>query len=273
MRKSLGNKRKQISEEQIADLTRLYGAFEEGPRVKIFPNESFGFLRITVERPLRLRWEITDDTLAAVASRQEGRQAPTLMQELLVNKLRTNHGATYDTEKTVKAFVRDALVSVIGEKPVPLVNAITAALAVRDPDAPVITARGKPKPDPTLRDYENVPLPTKRVTHEADTSRRLDTIEYQTAINDYLEERSPPLRPRRLARPHQNQDRLRNPPHPPLLHLHPTPPPRRDRRRDQNPRTRNPALLLGNRAEASDQFRALGLATCQLCKRQSIQAI
>ena len=187
MRKSLGNKRKQISQDQIAELTRLYGAFEEGPRCKIFPNESFGFLRITVERPLRLRWEITDDTLAAVAADKKVKKLPTLMQELLVNKLRTNHCATYETENAAKAAVRDALVSVIGEKPAPLVNAISAALAVRDPEAPVITARGKPKPDPTLRDYENVPLPTKRVTHEADTSRRLNTIEYQTAINDYLE--------------------------------------------------------------------------------------
>ena len=68
MRKSLGNKRKQISQEQITELTRLYGAFEENPRCKIFPNESFGFLRITVERPLRLRWEITDNTLTTLAN-------------------------------------------------------------------------------------------------------------------------------------------------------------------------------------------------------------
>ena len=38
----------------------------EGDKVKIFPNESFGFVRITVERPLRVRWEVTDDTLAGV---------------------------------------------------------------------------------------------------------------------------------------------------------------------------------------------------------------
>ncbi len=187
MRKSLGNKRKQISDDQNADLTRLYGAFEEGPRSKIFPNESFGFLRITVERPLRLRWEITDDTLGAVAADKKVAKLPSLTQELLVDKLRASHGATYETEKAAKAVVRDALISVIGEKPVPLVNAVTAALAVRDPDAPVITVRGKPKPDPTLRDYENVPLPAKRVTHETDTARRLDTIEYQTAIDDYLQ--------------------------------------------------------------------------------------
>ncbi|MCQ3805646.1 MAG: type I restriction-modification system subunit M, partial [Acidimicrobiia bacterium] len=187
MRKSLGNKRKQISDEQITDLTRLYAAFEESPHSKIFPNEAFGFLRITVERPLRLRWEITDDTLTTVAANKKVKKLPSLTQELLVDKLRADQGATYHTEKTAKAVVQDVLVAIVGEKPTPLANAVTNALAVRDPDAPVITAKGNPKPDPTLRDHENVPLPTKRVTHETDTSRRLNTIEYQTAIDDYLE--------------------------------------------------------------------------------------
>ena len=188
MRKSLGNKRKQISEDQIADLTRLYGAFEETPRSKIFPNETFGFLRITVERPLQLRWEITDDTLAAVATDKKVGKLQPMMRDLLLDELRTNHGATYQSEKTAKAVVRDALVSVIGEKPTALVNAVTTALAVRDPDAPVITdSKGNPKPDPTLRDNENVPLPAKRVAFEGDTTRRLNTVEYRSTIDDYVE--------------------------------------------------------------------------------------
>ena len=188
MRKSLGNKRKQISDDQITDLTRLYGAFKEGPCSKIFPNESFGFLRITVERPLRLRWEITDDTLAAIATDKKVAKLLPSGRELLLDKLRAGHGATYETEETAKEAVRDALVSVIGKKPTPLANAVTAALAVRDPDATVVTDRkGYPKPDPTRRDYESVPLPTKRVTHETDTTRRLKTLEYQTTINDYFE--------------------------------------------------------------------------------------
>ena len=187
MRKSLGNKRKQISADQIAELTRLYGAFEEGPRVKIFPNERFGFLRITVERPLQLRWEIADDTLTAVAADKKLAKLPVQVRDLLVDKLKANHGYAYQTEKAVKAVVQDALVSVTGTKPTALVNAVTAALAVRDPDAPTITDRkGNPKPDATLRDYENVPLPTKRVTFEPDTTARLDTLEYQSAIYDYL---------------------------------------------------------------------------------------
>ena len=195
MRKSLGNKRKQISHEQIAELTRLYGTYEEGPRVKIFPNESFGFLRITVERPLQLRWEITDDTVGAVAADKKVAKLPPLMHELLIDKLRANHGATYHTEKTAKAAVRDALVSVIGEKPAPLVNAVTAALAVRDPDAPVIAAKGKPKPDPTLRTTKTFLYQSKRVTFESATRRRLDTPGYRTAIDDYLESEVHPYVP------------------------------------------------------------------------------
>lgn len=53
MRKSLGSKRKELGPEDIARIARLYGAFEEGERSKIFDNEDFGYRTITVERPLR----------------------------------------------------------------------------------------------------------------------------------------------------------------------------------------------------------------------------
>lgn len=53
MTRSLGNKRNEISQAQIKEITRLYGAFEEGELVKIYPNEFFGYSRITIERPLR----------------------------------------------------------------------------------------------------------------------------------------------------------------------------------------------------------------------------
>mgnify|MGYP006146566777 CR=1 FL=1 len=39
---------------------------DDEQRVKIFPNEEFGFLRITVERPLRLKWEVTDASADAL---------------------------------------------------------------------------------------------------------------------------------------------------------------------------------------------------------------
>jgi type I restriction enzyme M protein len=71
MRKSLGDKRKELSAAQIEEITRLYGDFTEGERVKIFPNEAFGFQRITVERPLRLR--SVDGTKPDAKALKEGR--------------------------------------------------------------------------------------------------------------------------------------------------------------------------------------------------------
>jgi type I restriction enzyme M protein len=58
MRKSLGSKRKELSPEQSAEITRLFGNFEEAehdgkPISRIFRNEDFGYRTITVERPLR----------------------------------------------------------------------------------------------------------------------------------------------------------------------------------------------------------------------------
>lgn len=58
MRKSLGSKRKEMSEDHIKDVSRLFGAFEEvdangRPISRIFRNSDFGYRTITVERPLR----------------------------------------------------------------------------------------------------------------------------------------------------------------------------------------------------------------------------
>lgn len=52
-RKALGNKRNDIPESAIEEITRLYGDFRENEISKIFDNEDFGYTKITVERPLR----------------------------------------------------------------------------------------------------------------------------------------------------------------------------------------------------------------------------
>ena len=58
MRKSLGSKRKELSDEHIAEITRIFGEFvgardRKKPISRIFKNEQFGYRTITVERPLR----------------------------------------------------------------------------------------------------------------------------------------------------------------------------------------------------------------------------
>jgi type I restriction enzyme M protein len=188
MTKSLGQKRKELSAVHIDEIARLYGTFEEGPQVKIFPNESFGFLRITVERPLRLRWEITDDTLAAVAADKKLAKLDHDQSEALIAQLRVHHGEVYPTESVVKKVVQDALQTATADKSAALAKAITEALAIRDPNAPIITDRsGTPKPDPDLRDHENVHLPPMTVPFEPDPTARLQTIEYRSAVDDYIQ--------------------------------------------------------------------------------------
>ncbi len=51
-RKSLGNKRNDIPEEAIKEITRVYGEFVESEICQIYDNEDFGYTKITVERPL-----------------------------------------------------------------------------------------------------------------------------------------------------------------------------------------------------------------------------
>ena len=185
MRKSLGQKRKELSAEHIAEITRRYGAFQDDERVKILPNESFGFLRITVERPLRLRWEISEETLAAVrAERRLAKLHPDLV-DALVGAL-AEHTGLSGTDRAVVAKVIDPVLRIAGLTG-PQQKVVWDALAIRDSEAPLITNRkGEPEPDPDLRDQENVPLPSMRVGFEEDPSHRLATIEYRTAVEDHL---------------------------------------------------------------------------------------
>lgn len=53
MSKSLGNKRNEISNKQIAEITRIYGEFKPNEYSKIFDNKVFGYAKVTVERPER----------------------------------------------------------------------------------------------------------------------------------------------------------------------------------------------------------------------------
>ena len=178
MRKSLGDKRKEISGEQIEEITRLYGEFTESERVKIFPNEAFGFLRITVERPLRLRWEVTADTVELLSAEKAW---PKLTEEER-DRLTAQLTALVGTSVTKKGDLKP-----LGPVPKAIEKALWDILAERDGEAPVITNRkGDPEPDPELRDNENVPLPAVGVSWQPDAADRLATVEYRNAVDDYL---------------------------------------------------------------------------------------
>jgi type I restriction enzyme M protein len=55
LRKNLGKKNCELTPDDIARIVQNYEAFEETEQSKIFPNEAFGYTKVTVERPLRLK--------------------------------------------------------------------------------------------------------------------------------------------------------------------------------------------------------------------------
>ena len=90
MKKSLNNKRNEITEAQIRHLTRLYGNFTATARrrrcgstansetrvvSRIFENREFGFLKVTVERPLRMNFEATPERIARLDEQIAFRQS------------------------------------------------------------------------------------------------------------------------------------------------------------------------------------------------------
>jgi type I restriction enzyme M protein len=185
MRKSLGEKRKEISDSQIDEITRLYGEFTEGEKVKVFSNETFGFMRITVERPLRLRWEVTDETVAVVMVAKAVQRLPEDRQATLSEQIEEHRGRAFATERELCKVLGPTL-NGLGLS-APAQKAIRAALAVHDDEAPIITDRkGNPESDPDLRDNENVPLPPVPLSFVEDPTDRLATLVYRTAVDDYM---------------------------------------------------------------------------------------
>jgi type I restriction enzyme M protein len=158
MRKSLGEKRKTVNDEQIAEITRLYSEFQEGERCKIFRNEDFGYRRITVERPLRVRWEATDESLEALRASKAVAKLGEEVSERLLSAVEGLQGTSTTEWEVFAEKVRGAL-SGVGKVPKPVEKAVLDAAMVRDAEAPVVTdKKGKVEPDSELRDYENVPL-------------------------------------------------------------------------------------------------------------------
>ncbi len=77
LRKNLGKKNCELSEEDITRICDTFLAFEETEQSKSFPNEAFGFWKVIVERPLRLAVDLSPEPRARFrASCEEAREEP-----------------------------------------------------------------------------------------------------------------------------------------------------------------------------------------------------
>lgn len=190
MRKSLGDKRREIPPEMAEDIVQILRDFRDGDtrRIlqdgkeeevvvsRIFPVSHFGYRKITVERPLRLNFQASPERIARLeeerafqnlakskkkgpaAEREiaEGRAQQEAIRRFLASLPQTLYKDREEFERLLEQESRKAGLKLTA----PLRKAILSALSERDETAAICRDKnGQPEPDPELRDTENVPLP------------------------------------------------------------------------------------------------------------------
>jgi len=223
MKKSLGNKRNELSEEHISEITRLYaenksnaiskvkidGATEDRVCSKIFKNTDFGYIKVTVERPLRLNFLVIDERIERLKlenafielaeskkkkdkkkileEEQEGTEQQKGIIDALIkmksNKLYKNRD---EFVKVLDKNIKDNGLKIEAK----LKKAILNALSEKDPTADIcMDSKGNPEPDPDLRDNENISLPEKiKLPLPLDYDNKTGLEELVELVKDHCEE-------------------------------------------------------------------------------------
>jgi len=176
MRKSLGDKRREIAPEQIGEVGALFNEFAEGERCKILDTSYFGYRKITIERPLRLNFQASAERIerlpvqpafaALATSKKKEPEARAREEELghayqaqIIAALRALPDTVCKDRAQFERMLAVAAKQVPQGLATPVKKAILAALSERDQTAEICRDKdGFPEPDPELRDTENVPL-------------------------------------------------------------------------------------------------------------------
>ncbi|MCX8514044.1 MAG: class I SAM-dependent DNA methyltransferase [Burkholderiales bacterium] len=173
MRKSLGSKRNELSEEHIKTITDMYSNFKESEICKIFENHQFGYTNITVERPLRMSYTITEHSINVIKQDKAFIKLESSTHENICQILAELLNSTYLCRKDFinllnsKTKLKDAWLKII-----------LKACGERNPDGEVcLDSKGNPEPDSELRDSENIPL----------LSLDYDSAEQKSNIQDYFD--------------------------------------------------------------------------------------
>src|SRR5690554_4586115 len=110
MRKSLGSKRQFVSEIDQDDIVRMYGDFQTSKKSKIFPNEAFGYRRITVERPLKLNFQASEERIARIQDENAIQKLSTDAQNSLIAACQSLNSETlYLNRKQFQKDLKSAL--------------------------------------------------------------------------------------------------------------------------------------------------------------------
>jgi type I restriction enzyme M protein len=157
LRRSLGDKRREFSDQNIKDIVQEYGPMTPSETCKVFDNQDFGYHRLTIERPLRLKFQIT------LQGKERFLDAcPNLLDDLQAIDAAIGRDESLDWNN-IWARAQAVLKQRESKWRAPQAKAFRDAFTEVDPGAqPVILKQsGKQieyEADAALRDFENVPL-------------------------------------------------------------------------------------------------------------------
>lgn len=161
MRKSVGSKRRMLSEENIRDVVELYNGFEESKHSKIFANEEFFYRTITVERPLRLNYAFTLERVGRVMAARQVAKLKDIQRDalraVLEQAAREADGVVSTSRAEFTAKLKAALDAKSATLSPALLEVVIGELGEHDDEGELVTKAGNPEPDSSLRDTENVP--------------------------------------------------------------------------------------------------------------------
>ncbi|MFH1419662.1 MAG: class I SAM-dependent DNA methyltransferase [Planctomycetota bacterium] len=198
-KRSLGDKRRHITASQIEEIVRLYGRMEDGERSKMFDNADFGYTRVTVERPLRLRYQMTTEDKARLLD-----ACPHLLDDVqaidkaLRREPLRDWNSVWDRVQRV-LHGRKSRWKATEQK------LFRSVFAQKDPEGELVAKGGRDggyEPDPDLRDFESVPLKEdidayfEREVHphvpDAWMDRSKDKVGYEINFNRHFYKYTPP---------------------------------------------------------------------------------
>lgn len=160
MRKSLGDKRREMDESHIAKVLETYHAYEDNTDVsKVYPNSYFGYRKVTVDRPLQLNVQTSVERMDRLENEKQFTKLDESEQLAYRNMLEALSSKLYmSRDEFVKDLTAEAKSRGL-KIAAPLKKAILNALGERDANAEVCKdSKGNPEADSNLRDTERVPL-------------------------------------------------------------------------------------------------------------------
>ena len=198
-KRSLGDKRRHIAAEQIEEIVQLYGRFEDGERSKLFDNDDFGYTRVTVEQPLRLRYQMTIEDKSRFLD-----ACPYLLDDVQAIDKTLGREPSYDWNATWES-IADLLHEHQSRWKKVEQRLFRDVFTEKDPQAERVRKDGREKgyePDTELRDFENVPLKddidayfeSEVAPHVPDAymDRDKDKVGYEINFNRHFYKYTPP---------------------------------------------------------------------------------